>query len=321
MSTTTGVFISDPAAPGDRATGQLDILLSDLTTYRFVSQVSVTPALARRIIELNHANNRNLTDGRVDNYSRDMRLGQWRERTGQPLGVSTEGRILNGQHRMHAVVKSGMTLRFDICFGIDDEVMPVIDAHRPRTDRDVIRTAGGGDIGRVTPIIKHVAAWDSGSLKGPTGKVNATPMELRRLYLSDANLFEAAAARGLDCARRNVGTLAALGTAYYLIARLPGSKPSCDDFFDQLVSGIYTVSDPTTHAPYRLREKLITYRTLRLTRADMLALVMRAWNRYNTLGTDGRRIPVERLQAVRSVDGEGLTNANFPRPIPAITAE
>lgn len=296
------------------STDLLASLMDDLTTYRFVPQVPVSPTLARRILDLNAENQRNKKDRKVEVFARDMTQNRWREKTGQVVQIATDGTMLNGQNRMHAVDKSGKTIRFDICFGVDPLDMAVIDSHTPRSAADTIKVAGGGDISKVAPIVKHVIAYDMGYPKGPTGSTTASPLEILERYRSDADLFEAAAARGTDCARRNVGTPAAMGVGYYILARHQADKPQVDDFFDQLVSGIYPLSDPTRHAPYRLREKLIRYRLDRLDRPDILALVMRMWNRYNTLDAEGRRVPVDRVQAVRSENHEGLTNTNFPKP-------
>jgi hypothetical protein len=311
-----GEFVS----PGDRTTGQLDILMNDLTTYRFVQQVAVTPALARRILDLNAQNQRTKKDRKITVYARDMEKGRWRERTGQVIQIGTDGKLVNGQNRMHAVIQSGATVRFDICFGVDPDDMPVIDSHTPRTAADAIKVAGGGDLSHVTPIVKHVIAWEAGYPKGPSGSQAASYLEINDRYLADAKLFEAAAARGVDCGRRQVGTPAALGTAYFVLVKAADNKGAVDDLFDQLVSGVYPVSDPVGMGwgPYRLREKLIGYKRDRLNRADIIAMVVRVWNRHNTL-VDGKREAVERVQAVRSLDGEGLTNANFPRPKKALS--
>lgn len=311
-------------AEGNDMTAVMSILLNDLHTYRYVTQVPVGAALARRLIDLNAENNRNLRTHLINKYARDMRtVGQdgkphWRERTGQTVKIATNGRLLDGNHRMHAIVRSGKTYLFDLCFGVDPEDMPVIDAGGPRTANDTIKAAGGQDLGRTSPIVRHIISWESGGYMGPTGSSAATPLEIWDRYRQDPGLFDAAARRGHDCMHRNVGTPAATGIVYFLLAQHPEDKPFADDFYDQLVSGIYPVSDPTRYAVYRLREKLLNRRSEKLDKAEMIALIIRAWNRWNTLDSDGRRETVDRLQASRRKPGstqlEMLSNANFPLP-------
>jgi hypothetical protein len=292
------------------------VLLADLDTYRFEIGVPVGPSLARRIIELNDTNQRNLKVRKRDLYAKTMAKGAWRERTGQVIQISCDGTLLNGQTRLHAVVQSGATIRFDLCFGVAREDIVVLDAHTPRSAVDTIRAAGGDDLTRVAAIVNHIVAWDAGSPMGPSGSTAVDPVDLLDRYQADANLFEAAARRGADCGNRNVGTPAAIGVAYFLLARNPADKPYADDFFDMIASGIYPgVAQPQRSAPYRLREKLIRRKIEKLSRAEMLALIFRAWNRWNTFDADGNRVFVDRLQMNRRSDlgQDRLSNANFPK--------
>lgn len=312
-----------PEPPGDRTTGQLDVLLSDLATYRYHVGVAVTPTLAARLIGLNAENNRLHKPHLSAKYARDMRTRNaatgeyhWREKTGQTIKISTDGRLLDGLHRMHAVAQGERAVKFDLCFGVDPADILVMDSGSSRTSADVMRILGAPDLGRATPIVKHMIAWDVGYRMGPTGSNIATPIEIAERYAADMLLFDAAAKRGQDLMNRSVTTAAAGGVSYFLLARHPEDKPIVDDWFDDIVSGA-NISEES--AAYALREKLRRRRSDRYTRADMIALFVTAWNRHNTFRF-GAREKVERLQVLRSRPGEvgeRLSNANFPQPVRA----
>lgn len=311
-----------PEPPGDRTTGQLDVLLSDLTTYRYHIGVNVTPSLAARLIGLNADNNRFHKPTVSARYARDMctrnpetGVYHWREKTGQTVKIATNGRLVDGLHRMHAVAQGRRTIKFDLCFGVDPADILVMDSGVGRTHADVLRMIGAAEIGRSTAIVKHVISWENGFCMGPSGRNTPTAMEIAERYLADALLFDAATQRGQDCMNRNISTPAAAGIAYFLLAQHQEDKPIVDDFFDAIVSGA-NLSE--TSAAYVLREKLRSRRSDKLQRPEQLALFLVAWNRHNTF-RKGMREKVQNLQMLRSAtsEKERLSNANFPRPVRA----
>lgn len=280
------------------ASAYLDELLTDLDTYRYVEKIPVTPALARRLIELDFENNRHLKPRLKERLTKDMEHGDWREETGQTVKISKTGKLLDGKHRMHAVVASGMTIPFDLCFGIPDRNVIAIDTGSNRTTADSVKIAGGKDLYRTDSIIRWIYAWDRGWPMGPSGGHAPTAIETEREYQRDPDGFDTAAARGYDCLRRKLGPASVPGIGYYLIARV--DKEGADDFYDKLVSGNYGLADPTKMSVYCLREALRIRD--RLTRPEMLALIIIAWNR--------RHETVKKFQLPR----DGISNRHFPTP-------
>lgn len=71
------------------------------TTKEFIS-----PDVAKAILG-NNKKNRTLNREIVDRYARDMRNGFWRL-THQGLLIGKDGGLIDGQHRLHAIAKSGV---------------------------------------------------------------------------------------------------------------------------------------------------------------------------------------------------------------------
>ena len=80
--------------------------------------------------------NRPLRPGRVAYYCRAMLNGEWML-THQGIAFSKTGRGLDLQHRMRAVVESGMTVPFLVVEGLDDAAFAAIDLHERRSMVDV----------------------------------------------------------------------------------------------------------------------------------------------------------------------------------------
>lgn len=74
----------------------------------------VTPALAKQWLEKN-TNNRNVNFAKVKKMAKDMREGHW-DTTHQGIAIATDGTLVDGQHRLMAVVESGVTVRMNVTF-------------------------------------------------------------------------------------------------------------------------------------------------------------------------------------------------------------
>lgn len=77
----------------------------------FCGVVEVSPEVAQKLLS-NNPENRPIEEDRVREYADKMRRGEWKEKMhgGSPLIVMKEGELINGQHRLMAVVKYGKSV-------------------------------------------------------------------------------------------------------------------------------------------------------------------------------------------------------------------
>lgn len=95
----------------------------------------VTPSKAKKYLEGN-TNNRRISRDRVRSYARDMLQGEWQEWNPQNVLTITEsGRLLDGQHRLLAVIRANKAIEFEIAI-VSDAEEPILDRGRPRSIRD-----------------------------------------------------------------------------------------------------------------------------------------------------------------------------------------
>lgn len=93
--------------------------------------VDVTPAIAEKWLAKNHEDNRAVVWHRVEAFANDMRAGAWKL-THQGVAFDEEGRLIDGQHRLQAVVHAGVTVRMLVLRGVGEFGDP-IDCGRPRS--------------------------------------------------------------------------------------------------------------------------------------------------------------------------------------------
>lgn len=94
----------------------------------------VTPELAKKLLERN--NNRDIKPAKIDQMARDMKSKKWFLSSDQ-ICFSPNGDLLNGQHRLGALIKSNTAQEFSCMFGCSDEDMRVYDSGTSRSLFDV----------------------------------------------------------------------------------------------------------------------------------------------------------------------------------------
>ena len=100
----------------------------------------VTPEYAQELLVSNHIDQRTLKEHIVESYVRAMASGLWSAGTGEPIKFSAEnGDLLDGQHRLTAVVRSGKPIYMMFMTGILEENIRCIDNGASRNLGDVLR--------------------------------------------------------------------------------------------------------------------------------------------------------------------------------------
>jgi hypothetical protein len=106
----------------------------------FTQVVDVTPALAAEWLKLN-SGNRPISKSNLQSIVNDMRAGHW-NLTHQGIAFDQSGALIDGQHRLLAVVQTGLTVKMLVCYGADRATFSCIDGGRKRTAADAVAIRG-----------------------------------------------------------------------------------------------------------------------------------------------------------------------------------
>lgn len=76
----------------------------------------VSPLLARRILRNTRLwpRIRRPEQGRINRFAELMKSGEWQVDLSQPVMVSVTGALLNGRHRLRAVIRSGVSAKLPV---------------------------------------------------------------------------------------------------------------------------------------------------------------------------------------------------------------
>lgn len=99
-------------------------------------QVLVTPLVAKALLTFN-TKNRPLNRRKVNLWAKKMLAKQWNEQTNDMICFALTYVLINGQHRLHAIVETGVSLLLNISTNMDEEAGKTMDLGKGRTAGDI----------------------------------------------------------------------------------------------------------------------------------------------------------------------------------------
>ncbi|WP_432048178.1 hypothetical protein [Streptomyces asiaticus] len=100
----------------------------------------ITPAKAREWLELN-TRNRPLSQAFVNQLAQQIKRGEW-QLTHQGIAFDEHGVLIDGQHRLAAIIKAGVPVKSAVTRGVASSAFTVMDTGRKRSGRDALALAG-----------------------------------------------------------------------------------------------------------------------------------------------------------------------------------
>lgn len=236
-----------------------------------VSLQEISPSLAADILTQNDKN-RQIAKGIVDKYVRDMEGGRWAI-NGQTIKVSKNGRLLDGQHRLSASVKSNQSFVGIIVRGLDDSVFDTFDVGNKRALADILSDMGEINTALLAGAVRQLWQLKSGLVQART--VSPSVNELLDMLERHPGI-RASANYGNNF--RKLGAPSQLAALDYCFKRSDPAK--AEIFIERLVHG----DQLTRGSPIlALRDILIEDKNnvkLRMGAPERIAITIKAWNAF-----------------------------------------
>lgn len=238
---------------------------------------TITPSKAVSMLEKNLMN-RPMNERNLNSLVEALKNGTFNF-TGESIKFSKEDILLDGQHRLAAIVKSGIPVKTIIIRGLEPESFKYMDIGRQRLASDVLSIEGVKNAARIAGITKFVSAFSKGNYnknkwkqKG-AGLTNAMVSEFVSKNIESLNdSYEFGFCKG----KRLISGQTIAGM-HYVLKQINESQ--ADDFINKLVEGTnLTKQSPIT----MLREKFIndTRAKRKMGQTEKIALIVKAWNLY-----------------------------------------
>lgn len=210
---------------------------------------TITPEIAKTMLGEN-VNNRRISRDNVNLFAREIRNGEWRF-NGEAIKFGKDGRLLDGQHRLLAVIAADKPLTTLVIRGLEDETQQTMDSGKTRTLGDVL------------------------TLRGEKNSTQLASLA-RAVYLADV----LAASRAFRSQSGDMLTSSMFASLWWTFAHI--DTDAANRFFMSLASGANLQADDPILI---LRNTLMAQphkagRSTRDNRVRIAALTIKAWNKW-----------------------------------------
>lgn len=228
---------------------------------------TITPQIAAKLLESN-LNNRPLTEAHVASLVKEMKNGRWKV-NGDNIRISDKHVIIDGQHRLNAIVKSGVTIQSWVMRGLSDDVFDTIDVGKRRSAGDTLGCRGEKNAHRLCAALIMVDKYMTGRVESSVHYSNTEVEDLLLKYPDiRSSLFPGRGRKGLI--RPSV-----FEACHYLFSKKDTAM--AESFLEKVERGTgLTEGDPW----YVLRERLLhnSLSAAKLSKPLEMALCIKAWN-------------------------------------------
>lgn len=259
--------------------------------------------------------NRPLKDTLVDGYARIMRAGGW-DLNGQGLIFDDNDLLLDGQHRLHAVIAADCPIEMLVVRGVKKGVFDSIDIGSKRRSADVLGILGFEHTAAFAATLCWVRRYELGNLRSIQPEDKPTSPEIAGMAKRYADVHDSVrwcfSALG-KTADRPVIARAHMAFAHWAFHRASGRKAT--EFFTGLATG---ADLPVSSVVWQMRKRLLVdvRSRERMSPTVILAMVVKAWNAYCT-GEVKKQIVWKETEEFPTIHGFPLPAATKRKDGPA----
>jgi hypothetical protein len=231
---------------------------------------------ARNYLALN-TGNRKLRPNRVRSYAAQMARGLWKE-TGDPIRFSTAGRLLDGQHRLAAIIAADITVKALVLRDVDESVFPVLDTGMGRQPADALGTGSEHYASHKAAVCRLLCVVENGGDPRRSDELSAvTRIDIADYYASHVEEVTGAVNIGYNMYRIFAGGNRSAWSAFSILAyRIDAEK--AEEFLHGVRNGAnLTIGDPRL----ALRNWLSNDRKLPYA-GHYLGVLIKTWNSWVT---------------------------------------
>jgi hypothetical protein len=245
-----------------------------------IEKVLVTPEIAAQWLA-NNSQNRNVNKDRVNRYAADMINNKWRNNTGEFVKIAKDGTLLDGQHRLIAVIKAKKTVELDVLKDLENDLFQVLDTGKSRNASDILKIAGIKNATTVSGLINKFHMFMNTNVRNSSSTFgnNLSGHEMLSFYNSNKEWIDDNCTKShtFYAQFQKVWNHGEVALFYSLLTH--ADKRLGHDFIRELCQG----TDITNDSIILLRNRLIAEKisnTKKSLNAVTRALVIKTWNAY-----------------------------------------
>ena len=244
-----------------------------------LKRIYVTPEVAKRYLETNIEKNRKINKNTLRRYCKDIVDGNWCESTGETIKITENGVLVDGQHRLMAIIETGIPHYFDFVFGVSDYAFKYIDTGKPRGAHDIFRIEEIPNSGVIPGIIRFYNGLKTEKIQIAGKNIySLSNSQILDVYYKNPEMWQKIAKKSQSLYKEFGRILPQAAVGGFLSFFSDIDENSANDFMNKLCSGKTDGYDQIN----LLRNRLIKDRTsfIRMSQLIKNAMIIKTWNNY-----------------------------------------
>jgi hypothetical protein len=233
--------------------------------------MQIDPATAQRILLERNEGNRPPKAKKVQQFSDDIKEGKW-GLTGDTIKFGTDGRLLDGQNRLSAVVRSGKAIETHIVFGIDPALFSHMDIGKPRNAADILHIAGFAYASSLASTLRWAYLMDN----DPYNRETLKPDFILKLANEEYPDIEPFVKKGRDVNRQFSHPVGQVSALLYHFSKSDEAK--AEDFLTAWLSGRRSGKHYIIDTMQALLHSQKANNNGRIHELARAAIIVKAWN-------------------------------------------
>jgi hypothetical protein len=232
--------------------------------------MKIDPRTATGMLSRN-VNNRPRNQGHVDMIANEITGGRW-ALNGQPIILDKDGFVVDGQHRLHAIVQAGLSVEVLVVHGVESSVFSTVDNNKTRSPSDALATMGVPNYCEVSSLLLFILRYETSDKHQIRGRFTQT--EALEVLAKHPNAVESVR-KVMKYSRGLLPKSAVYGLAYYT----KQSDEKLEYFLQQATTG---VCESANSPQAKLAARMIKNKSdkAKLGSIDSQAIAIIAWNYY-----------------------------------------
>jgi len=228
---------------------------------------TITPEWAKKILNEKNTGNRTMRRLHVDSLAKEISKGRWKV-TGDTICLYGD-RLIDGQHRLAAVVQSGIAIQAFVIDGLPSDVFDTKDIGKRRSAADTLGVRGEQNACRLAASLVMIDKYMTSRVDKSVTYSNTEIEELLEKYPEVRSSLQ------ITYGNKGLLTPSVLDSCHYLFSKK--DLLLANEFVEKVMRGTgLQEGEPW----YVLRERLVknSLSKAKLQKPYLMALCIKAWN-------------------------------------------
>lgn len=253
-----------------------------------ISIETITPDVAKLYLGSN-ISNRRVSRERVSYLAEQMKSGEW-EISNDAICFDEDGALINGQHRLLALIEYGQPLQFLVGRGYNRDVFTIMDTGKNRSAGDVFYINGVKNSTNTAAMVRRhmllrkgltILRSETGAGNAKSTRTNLNNKQLFEEYEKHRDLYDIISTDSVliysKCRLLSQSEIS--GIMAFLIIDMKKTYENVEKFFSETCS--LKESDNKTLEALRVRLLNDKMNSKKMSPSYKQGLIIKAWNYYN----------------------------------------